>query len=169
MFVYFVLIMAGALPSQAEFKNDKAAVVVDVSSNIYMYTVSNGTSDPVVGFEIAEYASYNFKTPERWEREISGGIFKCWTEDPYFGITSNRTGEFSLRVSSKGAVLGTATVRLKHRSGGATSIPGVWAPVREPKSGVFAVAATVLVIMAAHLVILTVRDRRNRKSQRPPS
>ncbi len=163
MFVYFTLIMAGILPNQAEFKNDKAAVVVDVSSNIYTYTISNNTSDPVVGFEIAEYASYNFKTPQGWERDTSGGIFKCWTEDPYYAITPNKTGEFSLRISSKGAVLATATVRLKFHSGGATSIPGVWAPAREPKNSVFLVAAAMLVIMAAHILILTLRARRNRK------
>lgn len=163
MFVYFTLIMVGVLPNQAQFKNDKAAVVVDVSSNIYTYTVSNNTSDPVVGFEIAEYASYNFKTPQGWERDTSGGIFKCWTEDPYFAITPNKNGKFSLRVSSKGAVLGTATVRLKFHSGGATSIPGAWAPAREPKSSAFLVAAAMLVIMAAHILILTLRDRRKHK------
>lgn len=163
MFVYLTLIMAGILPNQAQFKNDKAAVVVDISSNIYTYTVSNNTTDPVVGFEIAEYASYNFKTPQGWESDTSGGIFKCWTEDPFFAITPNKTGEFSFRVSSEGAVLGTATVRLKFHSGDATSIPGVWAPAREPKSGVLLVAATMLVIIAAHILILTLRDRRNRK------
>ena len=163
MLVYFTLIMLGVLPNQAEFKNDKASVVVDVSSNIYRYTVSNNTADPVVGFEIAEHACYNFQPPDRWESDTSGGIFKCWTEDSFFAITPNNTGKFSLRVSSNGAVLGTATTLLKFQSGAAASIPGVWAPVREPKSSGLFVAAAMLVIIAAHILILTLRDRRNRK------
>jgi hypothetical protein len=163
MLVYFTLIMLGVLPNQAEFTNDKASVAVDVSSNIYTYTVSNNTADPVVGFEIAEHACYNFKAPERWESDTSGGMFKCWTEDSFFAITPNNTGEFSLRVSSNGAVLGTATVLLKFQSGAGASIPGVWAPVREPKSSALFVAAAMLVIMAVHILILTLRDRRNRK------
>ena len=55
MLVYFTIIMVGILPNQAEFTNNKAAVVVDISSNVYTYTVSNNTTDPVVGFEIAEH------------------------------------------------------------------------------------------------------------------
>ncbi|MCD6392671.1 MAG: hypothetical protein J7M40_04105 [Planctomycetes bacterium] len=163
MLVYFTLIMLGVLPNQAQFTNDKASVVVNVSSNIYTYTVSNNTTDPVVGFEIAEHACYNFKTPERWESDTSGGTFKCWTEDSFFAITPNKAGKFSLRVSSNGAVLGTATVRLKFQSGAAASIPGVWAPVREPETSAIFVAAAMLVIIAAHILILTLRDRRNRK------
>ncbi len=163
MFVYFTLIIAGVLPNQAQFANDKAAVVVDISSNVYTYTVSNNTADPVVGFEIAEHACYNFKTPQGWETDTSGGMFKCWTEDSFYAITPNKTGKFSFRVSSNRAVLGTATVQLEFHSGGATSIPGVWAPVREPKSAALLVAATMLVIIAAHILILTLRDRRNRK------
>lgn len=151
------------MPNQAQFTNDKASVAVDVSSNIYTYTVSNNTDDPVVGFEIAEHACYNFRTPQRWESDTSGGMFKCWTEDSLFAITPNNTGKFSLRVSSNGAVLGTAPVLLKFQSGAAATIPGVWAPVREPKSSALIVAAAMLVIIAAHILILTLRDRRNRK------
>ena len=166
---YFMFIVLGVLPNQAQFKSDKVDILVDVSSSAYTYVVMNHSSDPVVGFEIPEHASYNFTVPKGWQHDASQGLFKCRTQDPSAAIADGQKGEFCMRVSSAGAILGAVSAHVVFRSGDTAVISGVWAPVRQPRSHTVLVTATIVAIVAAHAVIVGVRGRRNRRAQRRAS
>ena len=166
---YWMLILLGVLPNQAEFRSEKIDIVVDVSSSIYTYVVRNHSSDPVVGFEIPQHASYNFTVPKGWQHEASDGLFKCLAKEPSAAIADGQKGEFSLRVSSAGAALGAVTARVVFRSGDAAVIRGVWAPVRRSRNYALLVTATMVALVVAHAVIMATRDRHKRNPQRRAS
>lgn len=125
---------AGLSGNEARFGNDDAEITVSIQANIYIYKISNLGRSPIVAFEVAQYAAYNFQTPDGWQMDTSGRLFRAWVEAPTTGIAPGETAEFSMRVSSKGAVLGHAPAKLKNRSGLMIELADVWRPVPEPKS-----------------------------------
>ena len=150
-------------PNQMKSANDDASITVDVHSNIYTYTVSNLSSSPITAFEAGQHAAYNFEAPEGWQIDSSGGMFRAWTEIPAKGIAPGQTGEFSMRVSSKGAILGRAAARVKYESGQTAELADVWSPAAEPRSYVALVACGMLLIVLAHSAIIVARDHRAQK------
>ena len=154
---------ASAPANQAEFKNGQASITVGIQSNIYTYKVKNLSSSPIVSFETAQHAAYNFETPEDWQIDSSGETFRAWTEIPTKGIAPGQTGEFSMRVSSKGAILGRAAARVNFESGQIAEVADVWSPGAESRSYIALVAGGILLIVLAHSAIIIARDRRAQK------
>ncbi len=150
-------------PNQMKSASDDASITADVHSNIYTYTVSNLSSSPITAFDVGQHAAYNFETPEGWQIDSSGETFRAWTEIPAKGIAPGQTGELSMRVSSKGAVLGRAAARVKFESGQTAELADVWAPAAEPRSYIALVAGGMLLIVLAHSAIIVARDRRAQK------
>jgi len=146
--------------NQAESSNEYAKITVNIQSNIYRYTVNNLSSSAIVGFEVAQHAAYNFQPPDGWQTDTSGKFFKAWTDTPAAGIAPDETAEFSMRVSSKGAVLGRASAKLKLESGRTIELKDVWCPVPEPKSYIAIVAGVILLIALLHSAIIIKRTRR---------
>lgn len=161
---YLIIVLAVMLPGEAEFKNDQVNVHVNIRANIYTYKVTNLSTSPIVRFEVDEHACYNFMVPEGWEKEISSGLFRAWTTNPQAAIRSNKTAEFSQRVSSTGAVLGRAPAKVQFQSGKTLMVPEVWVPVSEPASYIALVTGLVLSIVLLHTAILLYRDRRGSKA-----
>lgn len=154
---------ASAPANQAEFKDGQASITVGIQSNIYTYKVKNLSSSAIVAFQVGQHAAYNFETPEGWQIDSSGGTFGAWTEIPAKGIAPGQTGEFSMRVSSKGAILGRAAASVKFESGQTAELADVWSPAAEPRSYIALVAGGVLLIVLAHSAIIVARDRRSQK------
>jgi len=167
----FLLLIAAAVcraadtPGQATFKSPAAIVSVNISSSIYTYKVTNLDTDRIAGFEIEHHAAYNFKVPNGWEKETSLNSFKAYAAKPLYTIESKKIAEFSLRVSSRGAILGKSPVKITFESGKTITIPAVWAPVREPKSYIVLVAGMILAIIVIHTLITT-RKRRQQNQTR---
>lgn len=164
MLMYLIIALATAVPNQAHFESNQVDICVNVHSNIYTYKVTNLGSKSIVGFEIKKYASYNFMVPDGWQMDTSSGLFHAWTTDAQTAITKNKTAEFSLRVSSKGAVLGVSAARVQLQSGQTVIVPGVWGPVPEPRSYIVLIGGLILLILLLHTVILTCRHRRKAKT-----
>ena len=157
---------AASLPaSQTESSNEYAKITVNIQSNIYRYTVSNLSSSSIVGFEVVQHAAYNFQPPDGWQTDTSGDFFKAWTDTPATGIAPDETGQFSMRVSSKGAVLGLASAKLKLQSGQTIELKDLWCPVPEPKSYIALVAGLILLLALLHSVIIIKRSRRANKPE----
>lgn len=155
---------AASLPAnQTESSNEYAKITVDIQSNIYKYTVSNLSSSSIVGFEVAQHAAYNFQVPDGWQTDTSGKFFKAWTDTPEAGIGPDETGDFSMRVSSKGAVLGRSPATVKLESGRMIELEDVWRPVPEPKSYIALVAGVIFLIALLHSAIIIKRTRRTNK------
>lgn len=150
--------------NQAEFKDGQASITVGIQSNIYTYKVKNLGRSAIVAFEVGQHAAYNFETPEGWQIDSSGETFRAWTEIPAKGIAPGQTGEFSMRVSSKGAILGRAAARVKFESGQTAELMDVWSPAAEPRSYIALVAGGMLLIVLAHSAIIVARGRLSRKS-----
>lgn len=150
----------------AEFGNEHVSITVGIQSNIYTYKVKNLGSSAIVAFEAGQHAAYNFETPEDWQINSSGETFRAWTETAAKGIAPGQTGEFSMRVSSKGAILGSAAARVKFQSGQIGEVADVWSPAAEPRSYIALVAGGMLLIILAHSAIIVARDRR---AQKPPA
>jgi len=151
-------------PNQAEFRDEHVCIAVDIESNIYTYKVSNLSSSPIVGFTVTQHAAYNFQAPDGWQMDTSGKLFQAWTEIPTTGIAPGKTSQFSLRVSSKGAVLGRAPAKLELQSGRTIELANVWSPVPEPRSHIALVAGIMFLIVLLHSSIIILRNRRVRKS-----
>lgn len=161
MLVVLAIALAGVSSVQeTEFTTDQVRIAVNIRSSIYEYHVTNLSRTPIVRFEVAEHAAYNFEAPEGWEKEVSSGVFRAWTNKRRAGILLNKTAMFSLRVSSRGAVLGRRPVTVGFRAGENISVPNVLSAVPEPASHVGLVAGVILVILLLHTIVLVYRDRR---------
>jgi len=160
MLPYFLVTLALLAPNQAEFKTEQVNILVDIQSNIFQYNVTNLASSPIVYFEVYHHAAYNFEAPEGWHKEHSSKLFKAWTDDPHSAISQNKTGQFSMRVSSRGAVLTKAPVKIQFLSGQTAIVPDVWSPAPESKSYVFLIAGLFLLISLLHTSIIIHKDHR---------
>jgi hypothetical protein len=158
--IYLISGTLYAVPASAEFEKDGVSISVTVRSSIYTYKVTNHDSEPIVGFEIGQHAAYNFVAPDIWKVESTDKIFRAWTDKTWASIDPNQTNEFSMRVSSKGAVLGTSPVKIQFQSGKVVLLDNVWTPVKEPRSYVYLVAGVVFVLVAGHSIFVVYRKRR---------
>ncbi|MFC1676766.1 hypothetical protein ACFL3G_06855 [Planctomycetota bacterium] len=164
MLFYLVFAYIAIAPGQAEFEANDVNISVNIRSNVYTYKLTNHNSSPVVSFETAQHVSYNFMVPDGWQMDISPKTFHAWTNDPLKGIKPNRTKEFSLRVSSSGAVLGLAPAKLKLRSGETIILPNIWVPVPEPRAYITLVAGVILFIVLLHSCLIIRKKRRLKKT-----
>jgi hypothetical protein len=151
-------------PNQAEFGNENVRVIVDIKSNIYTYKVTNSGKSPILGFEVTQHVAYNFRAPASWETDVCEGLFMARAASEGEGIRPGNTGEFSMRVSSKGAVLGRGKMKLRLESGETIVLPEIWSPVAEPGSHVLLVAGVILLIALAHAAVVIVKSRRPGRS-----
>jgi hypothetical protein len=162
--IYFTIMFACVLPNEAEFQADQVRIHVNVSSNIYTYTVTNLDTSPVIGFEIREHNAYNFTAPENWDKEISGGFFRARVTNKEAAVFSGKSADFSMRSSSKGSVLGYEPVKVQFQSGKTVAVPNVWAPAPEPRGYIALVVAIVLIILLLHTTVLVYKDSRRKKA-----
>lgn len=165
MLAYFIIALAGISGNDAAFKNEHVDIDVTIASNVYTYQVRNLSTEPLVGFEIRQYAAYNFITPDDWQQECTSDMFRAWTQAPETGIAPGDTGKFSLRVSSRGAILGSVPVIVSFDSGTTSTVAAVWSPVKEPSSYIALVVVVFLVIILLHSVIII---RKNRSGKAHP-
>lgn len=166
MLIYLVIALTGitgAVPGQAEFKTKEVAICVNLQANIYTYKVTNLSISAIKSFEVSQHVAYNFTAPNGWQIETSQGIFRAWTNDTKTAIATGKTAEFSLRVSSKGAVLGGKKAKVEFQSGKTITVPGVWSPVQEPKSYIFWLTGLILLLLLLHTAIVTGKDFRRKK------
>lgn len=151
-------------PGYAEFKTDQVCIRVKIRSNIYTYEVTNLGTSAIDGFEVKQHAAYNFTGPDGWEEQICPDTFWTRTNNPQAAIGPNMTAEFSMRISSKGAVLGLGPAKLHLRSGRNITVPDLWVSAPEPKSYIALVAGLIVFIMLLHTAILTYRERQREKT-----
>ena len=164
MLPYLFTALALLAPNQAEFKTEQVGIMVDIQSNIFRYDITNLASSPIVCFEAHHKAAYNFQAPEGWHKEHTSERFCAWTDEPQSAIGPNKTGQFSMRVSSRGAVLGRAPVRIQFLSGQTVTVPDVWSPSPEPRSYVFLIAGLFLFTILFHTAAISFKNRRRTKA-----
>jgi len=163
MLMKILLLAAISMPNQALFENNGISISAEINSNIYTYRITNQNNSPVTQFEIEPHACYNFTVPKGWEFEESSESFKAWATSEFFGIKGKKTGEFSMRVSSKGAVVGLAPAKVQLASGESINLSAVWTPHREPKSHIVLVSTILLSILILHTVLTTRKASRSSK------
>ena len=144
---------------EAEFKTDKASVQVSIDSSVYTYKVTNLQESPIVSFKINHRNSYAFTPPQGWTRESMPSTFYAETNEPDKSIGFEKTSEFTVRVSSRGAILGKTKLELRTKSGEIITIPAVWAPTAEPAGYPAAVAGTVIAILLFQVLIIRLRKK----------
>ena len=88
MFIYIVILLTNisGQANEAEFKNDKVLISVNVESSIYTYRITNLSTDAIVRFKISQYAGHGFTAPQSWETKRTPKDFETWTEDIKKGI-----------------------------------------------------------------------------------
>ena len=146
-----------------EFKTDQVSLTVEIASNIYTYRLLNLASTAITGIEIPQHAAYNFQASNSWETEETNNSFRAWTDNNSTAIPPNSAIEFSLRVSSTGAVLGQKPVKIYFKSGQVINIDNVWVSAAEPRSYILLVAGVILAIVILHTVVVVRRNRRKDK------
>ena len=156
----FTLMLATG-PASAEVEAAGVRIQVEVHAGLYTYEVLNLASDPIRSFEINFAQAYNFKSPEGWECEEDGDTFRAWSPRAGDAIHRGEKGQFSLRMNSRGAVLGQADVRLETLSGAPVVVDNVWGAVPEPRAHIVLVGGVVGVIVAFHGLLLARRKSRN--------
>jgi hypothetical protein len=157
-----VVLAAAALPPVVEAPGVR--IEVEVDNQIYTWTVTALGDEPISAFEVGVAATYIYTAPDGWETaEIEEGTrFRAWTNDPYYAIRRGMSREFTARVSTGGAPLGTVTASVETGFGAAAKpleIPAVWGPVPKRRSMIALVAVTLSAIAALHALLLERRQR----------
>ena len=146
-------------PTSIEFCDSNVLVRVTIHSNIYTYEVNNLSDSPLTSFKIKQHAAYNFQAPANWEMDTNSNYFYAWTNNDLAKIYKNQTANFSMRVSSQGAVLGSQPLELKSESGRMFIISNVWTPVKEPKSYLILIVFVTIGIMLSQTFIVSLRNK----------
>ncbi len=155
----------GAPANEAEFTSRQVSLTVNVTSNVYTYELSNSGLVPIVGFELPHHAAYNFQAPQGWKIEADQTVFRTWCTRAEDAIAPGEKKKFSMRVSSKGAVLGRAPARLSLQGGQTTVIPRVWVPVHERRSYIWLIPAIICLLAVTHAILIGIRQRQKAKSR----
>jgi len=153
------LMVVGASLGTFEVEKNGVRVRAHVQSSKYYWEVTNVDAEPITRLEISQHNCYDYQVPDGWESEAAAGVFRAWAADPGRAIQRGATGEFSLRVSSTGAVLGLVAMSVAPDAGEEIIIPEVWGPVPEPAGSVFLVAGVLVAIVLVHTWLLTRRER----------
>jgi hypothetical protein len=150
--------------NQAEFNSPQAGIVVTIQANVYKYAITNKVNSPIMEFQVAQHATYDHSAPEGWKIDISAGTFRAWTETASMGIHNGQEAEFSMCVSSRGAVLGRGPAMFRLQSGRTVRLTDVWCSAQEPRSHIAIVAGTFIAIVLLHSIVMIIRDRRSGRS-----
>ena len=161
MWLWMTALLAVSLtPSTVEHQGVR--VSVSIQSHIYTWQITNLGAPPITSFEIEPHNTYDEHAPAGWAIEIDGDRFRAWATDEKEAIHPNQTKEFTVRVSSRGAVLGRIPLTVGFDDAlEPLTVDAVWGPVRKRRSMVVLVALTVAGIAVAHALVLT---RRNPKT-----
>lgn len=155
-----ILAITSAVLAPAEVEKEGVHVRTRVQANDYFYRVTNLAAEPIMRFEIEQGGAYLFRTPKGWLFETRPGVFLAWTDDPQLAIRPSQTGDFSMRVTSAGAVLGEAPLRLRLQTGEEIVLPDVWSIVPEPQGTILLVPLLFAGLVLAHTLVLARRERR---------
>lgn len=150
--ICYLLILAISIsnPKSLDLRHSDFDLSVTINSNIYTYRLKNTGSETIVGIELPQHAAYNFICPQGWIVEATSDKAAASVLDSQKGIHPYQEGIFSMRVSSRGAVLGAAPITVHFQSGRSAAVPDVWVPVPEPSYYRFTVAAIVLSLVFYH-------------------
>ena len=159
-FLIGLVALAGVSGNSADFQNDRVSLHVEVASSVYTYTVTNLSAEPVVRFEIAQHATYDLTAPRGWQTDGSSGRFRAWPVSAIDAIGPNQEGRFSMRVSSRGAVLGAVPATVRFGSGETIEFAGVWAPIREPRSYLVLVVSVFAAVVVLHSALVIRKNSR---------
>ncbi|MCB9850182.1 MAG: hypothetical protein H6817_05705 [Phycisphaerales bacterium] len=159
-FATFLVIAA----CQFEAEQDGVRIRAEVASNLYTWTVTNVSAEPITSFAIDVHHTYDFQGPEDWELDgpMPSGAFRAWTTDELRAIRPYKSATFSVRVNSRGAILGEGVATIGLSNGIEVVIPGVWQPVPESRTTIAIVAAGACVLATLHVLGGVVRTRRER-------
>jgi hypothetical protein len=164
MLTYLFFLLGSLAPNEQTFKADRVNIRVSIDSSIYTYRVENHGVSPIIEFQIGQHVSYDFIAPDGWKKDGSAGHFRAWTDDSQSAIKPGKIGQFSLRVSSKGAVLGFSPALIRFESGETVTVQGVWASAAEPKNYVALIVCLFLAVIFVNTTVLLYRDKNRKKA-----
>ena len=142
-------------PNEAEFDTADASIKVNIQTNIFTYTVTNLSDTPITAVEFPQHATYNLIAPEGWETAIRDGAFHSWVVGSTAGILPRKKEEFSMRVSSRGAVLNRLPAKIEFELGKTVVVADVWSSVPEPTSYVLFIAGVIAALYLAHSLFVS--------------
>lgn len=113
----------------------------DESGHLYSWTVTNQHDAPITEVEFPHFRADLFSAPAGWTQETTNlvnvgvadepGICKATAPSPSAGIAPGGSGEFSMRITAKGASRGTGSVMVRFEGGASVRVAGVALPQRE--------------------------------------
>lgn len=131
-------------------RQDDITIDVGIESSNYTYKITNQGDDPITAVEFRPHAAHLFGAPADWNKEQEPGVFRARAPKPDDYLSQGQTGTFTLRVSSRGAILGSMPVTVQTASGRTIALKGVWGPVPESRIYIGAVAATLALLIIWH-------------------
>lgn len=162
MSTWVVILAAGGVFGPAEYEKEGVRLLVQVTSNTYLWEITNISAAPIKQFEVRHHNCYLFKTPDGWKKELDGPIFRTWTDDPAETIRPGQMKEFSFRVTSQGAIIGEVPAQITLDSEHIIQMNSVWGPVPSPRSSAYWVAGSIVAISLGHTWLVSRRERRLR-------
>jgi hypothetical protein len=158
-----VLCLTAVKPNEAEFKAGGAVLRARVESGLYSYSLVASSSDPIIGFRISQHAGHGFLVPDGWDFKQIDDELDTWALTPQAAITSNKPGNFSFQISTRGAVLGQGLAVVKFKSGRQITMSNVWTAKAEPPVHIAMVVAIIIGILVIQTVVV-LRKRQKAKA-----
>lgn len=151
-------------------EHDGIRITVTVEANVYTWLLENMDAAPITSIEMPQKNCYNQRLPLGWSWEYEDDYFRARTDDPANAIGPGRTGEFTTRVSSTGAVLGHVPIKVGFEGDAQLVVfEPLWGPVRKPISMVLLVALTIAGVAIMHMALLVWLSKRRRAKPALPA
>ncbi|MCP3904753.1 MAG: hypothetical protein GY715_14090 [Planctomycetes bacterium] len=152
---------ASALPPP-RVEQDGVRINVSMRAHVCTYEITNVDAPPITHFEIDAKNTYNHLGPEGWALEVEGDYhLVCRTDAARWAIHPGQTGEFSVRVASASASMGTASALVAFDgSADPVRFESVWAPIRHPRSFLVMTGIVISAIAILHGLFIARSQRR---------
>ncbi|MGQ9650933.1 MAG: hypothetical protein ACUVXJ_12550 [Phycisphaerae bacterium] len=149
----------------------------DQTRQNYEWTVINNYTHAIVEVEFPHYHADTFQIipPAGWEQECTylvnvgvpdkPGVCIARRKAPGPGIPPGGQHAFVMRLTAKGALVGTGKVTIKFADGKTIAVPGVTLPVPPPPSFKLLSLVGAAIIFGLWVLVRTVREHR-RKGQK---
>ena len=109
---WLAALLIAAAPTPPEVDGDGVRVSVKVEAQIYVWTITNVSAEPIMSFEVGQSNCYNHLGPDGWTTEKEGRVIRSWTTERARAVGPGKSFAVQARVSSGGAVLGAVPAEI---------------------------------------------------------
>jgi len=158
-------VLVASVPALAQVTIDGG---LDREQFRYVWTVTNGGSEPIVSLQFPHFHALVLTAPDGWESEVTNratdktGVVTAEATSPRAGIPPGRSATFTLTFAPRDCAPGSNAVTITFGDGSTATVLGVKVPWRTPWLQRFTLLIGLGGIFAIYVFVQAARGRRRK-------